>query len=113
MLEIDLPSPPVCVIAGAIVRVVLIVYGIWHDQAFPALRYTDIDYDVFTDAATHVSHGESPYESSTYRKRALPARIDHRCLDVLWVSGDRIVSRRIALLILALRTSKETFLFCF
>lgn len=39
---------------GAVVRLILIAYGEWHDYKFD-LKYTDIDYTVFSDAALHVS----------------------------------------------------------
>jgi len=51
---------------SALLRVLLIAYGCYHD-ARHVVKYTDIDYQVFTEAATYVYEGESPYESPTYR----------------------------------------------
>jgi|EP00945_MAST-04E_sp_MAST-4E-sp1_P007506 GPI mannosyltransferase 1 subunit M len=51
---------------GSLARVCFFVYGLWQDANF-AFKYTDIDYYVYTDAAKHVSNGESPFDRATYR----------------------------------------------
>ncbi|CAA0831203.1 GPI mannosyltransferase 1 [Striga hermonthica] len=56
----------------AFFRVVLILYGEWQD-AHLEVRYTDVDYFVFSDAATLMANGKSPYERSTYRYSPLIA----------------------------------------
>lgn len=49
-----------------LVRLLLIIYGIYHDEV-SHVKYTDIDYRVFTDASRHIINGGSPYERHTYR----------------------------------------------
>jgi len=68
---------------GALLRLVLILYGVHHDKTH-ALKYTDVDYYVFNDAASYVLPGHSsaatgplakyipwrigsPYDRATYR----------------------------------------------
>jgi GPI mannosyltransferase 1 subunit M len=51
---------------SVILRLLLIVYGIYHDAHSP-LKYTDVDYYVFTDAARFVQANQSPYQRETYR----------------------------------------------
>lgn len=71
-------------ILSAIFRFVLILYGEWQD-ANMEVRYTDVDYIVFSDAASLMASGKSPYLRSTYRYSPLlaflliPNSIFHRC----------------------------------
>lgn len=60
----------ICV--SLVIRLVLIGYGVYHDQ-MSTVSYTDVDYKVFTDAARHVLRLESPYERHTYRYSPLVA----------------------------------------
>lgn len=52
-----------CAIA---LRLVLILWSAHQDANFD-VKYTDVDYIVYTDAARHVVNGVSPYARATYR----------------------------------------------
>jgi len=65
-------SPRTVFVGSVLLRLVLLAWGRYQDKYTP-LKYTDIDYVVFTDAARYVSQGQSPYERETYRYTPLLA----------------------------------------
>lgn len=82
---------------SAILRIFLLLYGEWQDTHMK-VRYTDVDYLVFSDAAAMVAAGRSPFERSTYRYSPLlafllvPNSILHRSWGkLLFSSADLLV----------------------
>jgi len=67
-------SWPALLGAASIIRLTLLLFAEWQDRNM-ALKYTDIDYVVYTDAARFVVEGGSPYDRATYRYSPLLAYI--------------------------------------
>ena len=55
-----------------LLRAVLLIYAEWQDANF-AVKYTDVDYKVFSDAAAAIVNGNSPFRRATYRYTPLLA----------------------------------------
>lgn len=87
------------------VRIAFVLFGEWQDRSL-AIPYTDVDYQVISDAARLVSGGGSPYERATYRYSPLlayllvPNVVLHRCWGKLLFSlADLVVGRCLQLIL--------------
>ena len=86
------------ILAGFVTRLALVLFSSFQDAHFK-VKYTDIDYEVYTDAALHVLRGGSAFDRETYRYTPLVARLlvpNHVVSaafgKVVFVTADAIIS---------------------
>ncbi|XP_057962900.1 GPI mannosyltransferase 1 [Malania oleifera] len=102
---------------SAFLRVFLIIYGEWQD-AHMEVRYTDVDYLVFSDAASLIASGKSPYQRSTYRYSPLlaflliPNSIIHHSWGKIFFSAADLLVGLLIRSILKLRRVPENLCTC-
>ena len=58
-----------------VLRLVVVAIAKYIDETSTTNKFTDTDYEVFSDAATHVYNGGSPFARHTYRYTPLAAYI--------------------------------------
>ena len=59
-------SVRIVILYAVALRLALLLWGTYQDK-YSSVKYTDIDYYVFTDATRYVYENGSPYERETYR----------------------------------------------
>jgi len=62
-------------LAAFFVRLLFVWIAKLIDESGSTVKFTDTDYEVFSDAATHVYNGGSPFARHTYRYTPLAAYI--------------------------------------
>lgn len=60
---------------GLILRLVALIYAITHDHYVDHIKYTDIDYHVFTNGSQAIIDNRSPFEDTEYRYSPIVALI--------------------------------------
>ncbi|KAL7524075.1 hypothetical protein ACHAWF_000808 [Thalassiosira exigua] len=62
------------------------------------MRYTDVDYDVFSDAAEHTACGQSPYARHTYQGDSWAVLLTRYFGNIIFCVVDVVCGHIIALL---------------
>ncbi|GAB6020794.1 hypothetical protein CHUAL_003454 [Chamberlinius hualienensis] len=83
MFEVNIST---CLVLSIAVHLILLIYGEFHDNNFD-VKYTDIDYHVFSDAAVAASQGRSPFDRETYRYTPILAWILVPCVLIHRICG--------------------------